>query len=434
MARYHNDQGLRVAASLSYTSLLSLIPLLTIAFAMLAAFPGFAGAREQILAFLLDNLVMQDRDQIELYFNNFLTNAGKMGAVGVVGFAVTALMLLSTIEGAMNRVFRVSRPRSFLVRILVYWALLTLGPVLIGSSFTLSGYITTLLKLNGADAFAGPLGKLTIATPTLLTIVAFMLFYMTMPNRSVKWTHALTGAIVASLLFAFLRWVFALYVISFPSYQAVYGAISSIPIFLIWMYLSWAVILFGATITAALAEWNRGNHLIYQGFSEHGRRLWLAAHILKILDERSHGEGGEVQRKLLIDETGVGEMEVDYMLDHLAGESYITRTDTGRWVLSRNPESTTLADLHQSLNLPLGPLPAVEEQTPAWAARMLNKLSRAEKTQAAFLSAPLRDIFHGDDLPREEEVSHPSPALDLMAPALKTSDIKPVPDLRAERE
>ncbi|CCQ73562.1 YihY family inner membrane protein [Magnetospira sp. QH-2] len=427
LARYKNDQGLRQAASLSYTSLLSLIPLLTIAFAMLAAFPGFEGVREQILAFLLDNLVMQDRDQIEVYFNNFLSNAGKMGAVGVVGFAVTALLLLSTIEGAMNGIFRVSRPRPILVRVLIYWALLTLGPVLLGSSFTLSGYVTTLLKFDGAEALAGPLGKLAIAGPTLITMLAFMLFYMAMPNRPVNWKHALTGAVVASLLFAFLRWAFALYVISFPSYKAVYGAISSIPIFLIWMYLSWAVILFGATVTATLAERRGRHHLLNQGFSEHGRRLWLAANLLKLMDEKSHGEGGDIQRRTLIDAAGAGDMEVDRMLDLLADEDYITRTENNRWVLARNAESTTLADLHKILDLPLGPLPAITEQTPAWAGRMMHRLERSEKTQAAFLSTPLREIFHGDDLPAEDEPQHSNPAIDLMGPALKTSDLRPAP-------
>ncbi len=394
--RFMADDGLRVASALGYTSLLSLVPLLTIAFAMLAAFPGFAEAREELLAYLLDHLVVQDKAQVESYLRGFLANAGKLGAVGLVGLAVTALMLLNTIESAMNGIFRVARPRPPLVRVLVYWALITLGPVLVGSSFTLSGYLTALAHVPGLEAVSGPSSLLTRALPTLLIVAAFALFYVVMPNRPVRWRHAVAGAALAGLLFTALRWGFSLYVVKFPSYQAIYGAISSIPLFLIWMYLSWAVVLIGATVTAALPEWQ---HLRGRGASRSapGRRLRVAVDVLRRLDLAQRTCGGPVARRALLTHTAAADGELDTVLGDLSAGRLVARGERESWVLARDPATVTLADLLRVLGLSLDPPDPAAGRAPAetWERRFLDRVAAAESARDAELAQPLRALFDG---------------------------------------
>ncbi len=393
--RFADDGGLRVAAALSYTSLLSLVPLLTIAFAMLAAFPGFADARDDLLAYILDNLVVQDKAQIEAYMRGFLANAGKLGAVGVVGLGVTALMLLGTIETAMNGIFRVARPRPALVRVLVYWALITLGPVLIGSSFTLSGYLTALAHLPGVEAVSGPSGILAKVLPTLLIVVTFTLFFMVMPNRPVAWRHALAGATLAGLMFTFLRWAFSLYVVSFPSYQAIYGAISSIPLFLIWMYLSWAVVLIGATVTAALPEW-RHDRRQSEGLAAPGRRMRLSVDILRRLDATRRTAGGAVTRRDLLAHTSARDSDLDSLLVALRDAGLVARAERDAWVLSRDPSTVTLADLYRVLGLPMTLARPPDIAPDSWDRQLRDRLAAAEMAAGSELDTPLRALF-GDD-------------------------------------
>ena len=240
--RFQRDGASRMAASLSYTSLLSLVPLMAIALAMLAAFPVFDDIRAQIQGWVFQNFVPAVGEVVQKQVTRFIANAGKLTAAGVVGLALTAIMLLVTIEGAMNAVFRVARDRSPLSRLLVYWTVVTLGPLLIGLSLSLQGYLTAASRWAVGKANV-PLA--TMPVPTLLSIVAFTVLYMAVPNRRVRAMDALIGGVAAGLLFAALRWGFGLYVTSSGAYTNVYGAVAAVPIFLFWMFLSWTAVQIG---------------------------------------------------------------------------------------------------------------------------------------------------------------------------------------------
>ncbi|MGE5145564.1 MAG: virulence factor BrkB family protein, partial [Candidatus Eiseniibacteriota bacterium] len=255
LQRFVDDRCLRVAGELSYTTLLSLVPLLAVGLAMLSAFPVFAGMREDIQSFVFFNFVPAAGDVVQKQFSSFLENAGKLTAFGIVALGITALLLLNTIESAFNLIWREKRARPLIIRFLTYWAILTLGPLLIGSSIALSSYIFTLTKLIGIEAFTGPLGELVRLLPFLLLVLGLMALYVIMPARPARWRPALAGAVVAALLFEVLKHLFALYVTKFPSYEAIYGALAALPLFLIWMYLAWALVLFGAEVAASIPEW-----------------------------------------------------------------------------------------------------------------------------------------------------------------------------------
>jgi len=257
--RYQQDRASSVAASLSYTSLLSLVPLLAIALAVLAAFPAFGDTRATIERWIFANFVPAVGQAVEEQVSTFIANAGSLSAVGLIGLGISAITMLITIESELNVVFRVAEPRTLLARFLLYWTLMTLGPLLIGASLSIEGALIALDPGPAGIQMVAPiLAAIAVPLPTLLSIAAFSLLFAQAPNRPVRGFDAAIGGTVAGLLFALLRWGFAVYLTRSHSYTTIYGAAAVVPITLLWMFLSWAVVLVGAEITAALPEWRAG--------------------------------------------------------------------------------------------------------------------------------------------------------------------------------
>lgn len=255
-----HDNCLRVAASLSYTSLLALVPLTAVSFAILAEVPYFQAMGGQMQAYVFDNFMPDAGGRVVDVFEGFVGNARKMGEVGLAGLAVVAVLLFNTILASMNLIFRVRKPRPLWRRLALFVGLLVLGPLVVAASFALAGMIVAMTKGMGLDAFTGPLGRFARAGPAGIMVVGLAIFYWAVPNRRILWRDAFLGGLVGGLLFSALRWGFGLYLIYFPTYQAIYGAMAAIPIFLVWMYLSWTMILIGAVMAAARAEW-REKHM-----------------------------------------------------------------------------------------------------------------------------------------------------------------------------
>ncbi len=253
--RFVEDRCPSVAAALSYTSLLALVPLAAIVFAVLAAVPLFDGARESINGFVFDNFVPHTGEQIAATFDGFVDNAGELKALGIAGLVIPAFMLLATIEATFNRIFRVVRHRRLPSRLVVYFVVLTLGPVALGVSVSLATNVAAAASWAGFDGLSGLPWRLDWLGPALLIVAAFSVLYTVVPNREIAWRDAIAGGLCAGLLFSGLRWALGLYLENFPIYQTIYGALSAVPVFLIWMYLSWAAVLIGAVITATLSEW-----------------------------------------------------------------------------------------------------------------------------------------------------------------------------------
>ncbi len=342
----------RMAAGLSYTSLLAIVPLSAIAFSMLAAFPVFEGVKEQFQDILFQNLLPQSADAMQEYFNTFISNTSGLSAIGIIALAATAVLLLGTIEADLNAIFRVEKARALAPRLLVFWAMLTLGPLLLGASFSLSTYFFAATKWLGVDIFSGPLGLLTKSLPTVIIIILLSLFYIAIPNRRVGFRAACIGGLVAGLLFTVLRYVFGWYVVTFPTYQNIYGALSVVPIFLVWMYLSWTVVLLGAVLTSSLSDWQRAGGKPFGHVLNAGSRLVVGLQILSLLYEASMS-GGKVRRSKMLAETGHGEEALERVLGYLSDAGYVQHVDGGGWVIGRDLNQTTLFELCQTLRLGL---------------------------------------------------------------------------------
>jgi membrane protein len=255
LRRWSEDRCPQIAGSLAFTTLLALVPTFAIAVSLLSRAPFFDDVMVQIKIFLLLNLVPEIAGRIiTVYMSQFAANASRLTWLGVAILFVTAVALMLTIDRSINAIWRESRSRPFLVSVLAYVSLLTVGPILIGASVSITTYLLSL-PARLSDVASPAHAFLLQAVPTAVSTLAFFLIYRLVPHRSVPWAHALAGGFLAAVLFEIAKEGFAFYVAHAPAYSVVYGAFAAVPFFLLWIYLSWLIVLFGAELAAALGEW-----------------------------------------------------------------------------------------------------------------------------------------------------------------------------------
>ena len=346
LRRFNQDRCLQLASSLTFTTLLALVPLVTIMLTLMSAFPVFSGLGENIRAFLLANMLPDKAGTIVSgYIEQFSGRAGRLTAVGTAVLAVTAFMLMFTIEHAFNSIWRVSRPRPVAQRILVYWAALTLGPVLIGASLSITSYLVgASLGLTRQTPLAGT--AILWLVPFLLTWGAFTLLYYVVPNRTVEPRHALAGGLVAAFVFEAMKRSFALYIAQFPTYTIVYGAFAVIPIFLLWIYFSWVSIVTGALIAALAPDFTvlRGS----TGPSRVGFRDALET--LLVLARAQQGPG-------LLDLRNVAKRasltvdQAENLLERMAARGWVARSGGERYAMVCDKERLQVGDVYREFVL-----------------------------------------------------------------------------------
>ena len=241
------------AGHLAYVSLLSLVPFIMVFFTILSAFPAFSEARGDLEQLIFSSFVPTAGDQVQTYMTEFVGNASGMGAIGILSLVIVALMLISNIDKTLNSIWQSKSERPLIFTFAIYWMVLTLGPLLMGSSVIMSSYLVGLA--NYAEEYTAGLTTTLLKTlPFITSVFAFFIVYMLVPNKKISPKHAVCGALVAAILFEASKNLFAIYVTSFPSYQLIYGALAVIPILFVWVYLSWVVVLVGAEVTHVLEE------------------------------------------------------------------------------------------------------------------------------------------------------------------------------------
>ena len=255
LRRWTEDRCPQIAGSLTYTTLLALVPVFAIAVAVLSSSPFFEDAMAQIKIFLLLNLVPEIAGRIiTVYMEEFSAHAVRLTAVGIALVFVLAVWLMLIMDRSLNAIWRVRQSRPYWLSVLGYVLLLLSAPILVVVSVSITTYIMALSAgMTGIPARAHLL--LQRAVPVSLSALAFFLVYRIIPHRRVAWRHALLGGVVAAVLFEAAKQLFAFYVHAAPTYNLVYGAFAAVPLFLIWIYLSWLVILLGAELTAAAEHW-----------------------------------------------------------------------------------------------------------------------------------------------------------------------------------
>ncbi len=248
--RFKADKCSSVAAQLTVTSLLALVPLTTVVFALLASIPNFQNMAVQLQELMFEYFVPSTGESVQNYLFEFVGKAKSMSGVGFLMLMVTALMMMRTIDISFNNIWQINQKKSVLRTFLVYWAILTLGPILLGTSLIITSYLKSLPLFS--EVVQPNSQWMTLGLPMLMEAIAFALMFFVIPNRKILFKHALISAFVTTILFEFAKTGFGIFVESFSTYQVIFGALATIPLFLIWVYLSWSIILFGAEICHGL--------------------------------------------------------------------------------------------------------------------------------------------------------------------------------------
>lgn len=387
---FEEDNCRGVAASLTYTSLLSMVPLMTVMFSTLAAFPVFDGLEQDIEAFVFNNFVPASGETLRRYLHEFSDKAAGLRLAGFLFLFVTVLSMMSTIEITFNRIWRVRSQRKPLTRFMTYWAILTLGPFLVGLGFALTSYLVSLPVFSEVDATLEVKKRMLTIIPFCLTAMAFLLIYRVLPNRNVSFKSATLGAVVAALLFEVAKRGFTYYVTHFPSQEAIYGAFASVPLFLLWIFLSWLIVLLGAEITRC--------HMIYRRYAykryNHVGNLFVDTFRLVGQIWRGQVRGDPVTySELLILEPDMSDDRIADILRTLDKIEWIQRAEDGGWLLTRDLGKETLFSLYSALpgGLPLSE--EVSERRDFWERQLHHELGKAFDSMRTAMQLPLREMY-----------------------------------------
>lgn len=403
--RFVDDKCFETAGALSYTTLVSLVPLMVAALAIFAAFPVFAQSRDLLLDFVFRNFVPAAGHHIQDALQGFAGNASQLTGISILMMLFSAISMMVSIEDRLNRIWRVQRPRSWPARLLLYWAALTLGPVLVGGGIAASSYLSARLLLQGASTISAPSGLGVYAlrvVPFVATLSSLWLMYTLVPNRRVSRRDATIGALVAAILFEFARWGFRLFVHGAHTYQQIYGkALAVIPIFLVWIYLSWVIVILGASIAASISAFEYEPPA--EKLPEGAEFLGLMVVLRHFVDAQRRGEGVD-PALLCAGEPRLRGALVAAYFDDLARAGLIQRSESGGWLLSRSLDSADLLRVyeHTRYRLPLQPVQEAEALNLQLPRALLAMLDDLAVSMRSTLGAPLVQMFPATPVAQKE--------------------------------
>lgn len=359
--RLNEERLPQVVGSLTFTTVLALVPILTIAFAIFTTFPLFNTFRAALEAYFIKSLMpVAIAHTILGYLSQFAGKATRLSAIGAVVLIMTALIMMLTVDRAFNQIWRVRTPRPFAQRLVIYWAIVTLGPLLIGVSLT---FTSDLFRATDGLITGLPVIGATFYTllSVLLAMCAFTLLYMTVPNRTVDWRDAACGGLLAAVAFEIAKKVFVIFITKIPTYTVIYGTLAALPLFLIWIYVSWWITLMGAVLASALpiVKYERWWHVPTPGSG-----FIDAMALLTVLHEaRVKGANAAVDARTLRSLTRLGFDESETLLEQMLDAGWVGRIRAEQkrrvkfgakhaegldaWTLLANPEQIRVADVYR---------------------------------------------------------------------------------------
>lgn len=381
LQRFFNQRCTEMAASLSYTSLLSLVPLMAVIFAGFSSFAVFQELFEQVQYFVFNNFVPSSSEVIQGYLQTFVGKASKLTMVGLISLFVIALMLMWQIDKALNQIWGVKKRKRIIFTFLTYWAVLSLGPLFIGMSLMVTSYITSLPFISQAADSIGYKTEMLSMIPILLTMFVFTMIYLVVPNAKVPFVHALVGGVTATVLFELAKKGFALYVSNNTTYSSLYGALATVPIFLIWIYISWLVTLLGAVTTRMMSLFDFTLSEQIQTVNH----FLSAFHILRILSKASQ-QGEALSDQQIHEEARLRQQkELDSILYELERQGWIHKTENELWAQARDLEKVSLWELYQELPYLL-PKHVTDEP-------LSSIIGQTNEVLAEQLDYPVKDLF-----------------------------------------
>lgn len=394
LERFVHNGGTQTAAALTYTSLFAVVPLMTVTYSLLSAVAAFEGVNETIQNFVFDNFLPDTGIVIQEKLGEFSSQARQLTAVGFVFLVVTAYTMLVNVETAFNRIWNVRQPRRGMSRFLLYWGILTLSPLLLGVGFAISSYLFSLPLVTDVDTF-GLRERMLRLLPFALSAGAFTVLFASVPNTRVRVSDAVTGGVVCMLAFEGAKWGFAK-VMQQTTVEVIYGTFAAVPLFLIWLYLTWTIVLLGAEVTHALGA---------RRYGAVGGRTAALPVVLDFL-ERVHGQhqrGGALPE--LLAQPLLLRLGPDLMPEVLAGlerGDIVCRDADGNWLPARDFDRVAVDDVVRALPGYWLEALAVNEAS-GWHGRLAERVDRVRRARQEALALSLSELFAGEDTLTEED-------------------------------
>ncbi|MEZ5331560.1 MAG: YihY family inner membrane protein [Thermoanaerobaculia bacterium] len=387
--RFWEDDCPASAAHLAYSTLLALVPLTAVALSLLAVSPVFQEASETLQAFVFRHFVPASGEVVRRWVVEFAAQAAKLPIFGLLGLVVTGLLLMTQVERALNRIWRVPASRSWRRRLTGYWAIVTAGPLLIASLLVISSQLVSLPGMSALLRWAAPAAALVALAPAALTFVAVCLTYWLAPNTSVPWRPVVAGALVATVLIEITKTGFAAYIGHYTSYRAIYGAMAAVPVFLVWLYVAWLWVLLGASFAAAVATFRPVAHL--SGFRPDQQFLLLFRLVGHLWRAKREDRGLSFDDFLALEPAATGE-QLETLL-HALDAQRIVRESQGEWILSKDSDRVTLLDLYRT---DVVRWPSAQSVAPAddrWDSALQGLLDGVEAPLEQALAVPLSTLY-----------------------------------------
>ena len=394
--RFLDDRLFEAAGGLSYTTVFALVPLSMVVFGVLSAFPVFNAWSDRLSDYIFLNFVPSSARAVQKYLREFSANTGQLTTAGVIALVLSLLITLNGIESTFNRIWRVKLRRPRFTRFIVYWTVLTLGALVAATSLALS---TRFFALAVFETGPGRLleGAMLQLAPMAIELVAFAAIFRMVPHRTIKWRHAMIGALLSVLLFELVKWGIGLYIGSFSAYQKIYGPLAFVPIFLLWIYLGWVSILLGASFAASMSafRYQPAAMRLPEGYELYGLLRMLG----RFAERRQLGRGlhsDDIQQL----EPMLTDALVQELLAELSAIGLVSRAESGEWLLARDLDDLTMAELYEACQLRI---PIAEAHLPC----RDDSLGIAAIDELDQLRLPLRELLKRrvanvyEDLPKE---------------------------------
>lgn len=387
---YMDDDCQQKSASLTYTTLLSIVPMLTVFLVIISSIPAMASAKAQIQDLIYKNLLPSSSIQVSKYFNEFAEKSSNLTVIGAIMLFITAIMTLTTIQRAFNQIWRVEQREMGLIGFLQYWAIVTLGPIVLGTAFVISSAVTSLSFLNQKIGGYGiDWGFWVQVGSMVMMAIGFVAMYWFVPRCKVRFSYALIAGLFVALMFELLKQTFGLIMSNFTSYEKIYGAFAALPIFLLWIYMSWNLILLGVEISYSLT--------VFETKEVYPRHPLLSLMDMLNVVYRAHLKGETVSEMDLRNVLGRKEVPHWYRyIRYLQDNNLITITDKDKYILKRPLEHYTFWDFYQNLPYPLphkSDLKQIAEYDP-WMQEWVLTLATSETKLQQTLAIPMAEIFN----------------------------------------
>ena len=388
--RFLRDGCRDSAATLTYTTLFAVVPMMTVTFSLLSAIPSFQGIGEHIESFIFSHFVPAAGETLQTYLVSFSQQARKLTAVGVVFLIVTAFMMLRTVDKAINKVWHEDKVKRGVSGFLLYWAILSLGPFLLGLGFVLTSYLASLTFISDTTAYFGVDSFLLRLMPVLLSTLVLTLLYAAVPNRKVPLRYALTGSLLVATVLELAKTVFTTFIAKAPTYELVYGAFAAVPLFLFWIYLSWNLVLFGAVLVRNLTL-----SVVHQKAEDWPPVVELLVVLSLFREQFRQGEALNVQtgRK----QWPLTEEDWEKYTGLLLQYGLICKGSQGELMLAQDLRQKPLAAFCQQLPWPMPgnqALTAIQcDGRPDWFAQLVKRLLRVNELKTQALSVNLDELY-----------------------------------------